>query len=234
MAGVMSTSPDAQLPLRIGLRDTATFENYHPGANAGVLQAVRSGTEPCIYLWGAPGTGKTHLLQAACHQAQAGGETCAYLPGTELPALGPELLDGLEQLALVCLDDVQALAGAALWERALFDLYNRCRDAGTRLMLAGARAPVGLGIRLPDLVSRLGWGPVFQLHSLSDEDKVEALRQRAVARGLELPDEVARYLLQRSARDTHSLFRLLEQLDRASLAAQRKLTIPFVRELIRS
>lgn len=228
----MAAEQSPQLPLRIGLRDGASFENFHAGDNCTAVHAIRSATETCLFLWGAAGTGKTHLLQAACHAANARGEQSAYLPGADLRQLAPSLLDGLEQLALVCIDDIHAVAGAGDWERGLFDLYNRCRDAGTRVLVAAANAPGGLDIALPDLVSRLSWGPVYQLRPLSDGDKLEALRLRAGARGFSLPPEVARYLLHHVARDTKSLFALLEQMDRASLAAQRKLTIPFVRELL--
>ena len=229
----MVSEPGPQLPLRIGLRDSATFDNFLVGDNQAVVHAFQSGQEPYVFAWGVSGTGKTHLLQAACHAADAQGGQSAYLPGSELQSLAPSILEGLEHLALVCLDDIQAVAGDAAWERALFDLYNRCRDAGTRILVAGTNAPGGLGVMLPDLVSRLSWGPVYQMRTLSDDQKLEALRRRACARGFSLPTEVARYLLHHASRDTKSLFLLLERMDRASLAAQRKLTIPFVRDLIR-
>lgn len=228
----MASEPGPQLPLRIGLRDSATFDNFLAGDNQAAVHALQAAVEPCLFLWGGSGTGKTHLLQAACRAADAHGGRSAYLPGGELRLLAPSILEGLEQLALVCLDDVHAVAGAAAWERGVFDLYNRCRDAGTRILVAGAQAPAGLGLALPDLVSRLSWGPVYQLRPLGDEQKLEALRQRARARGFSLPAEVGRYLLHHVSRDTKNLFELLERMDHASLAAQRKLTIPFVRDLI--
>jgi DnaA family protein len=146
--------------------------------------------------------------------------------------LAPELLEGLEQQALIAIDDVQAIAGMPQWEEALFHLYNRVRDYGHRLVVSATVAPAGLTLTLPDLISRLGWGPVFQLATLSDADKRAALQMRARRRGLELGNEVAEYLLRRCPRDMDSLFSLLNQLDRASLVAQRRLTIPFVRELL--
>jgi DnaA family protein len=220
-----------QLPLRIGLRDSATLANFLPGANGAAIAALESGYEPFVYLWGAPGTGKSHLLQGLCQQFAATGGAPVYLPlGDE--QLAPEMCEGLEAMPLVCLDDIQAVAGNREWETALFHLYNRVRDAGGRLLVAADAPPGQLGIDLPDLRSRLGWGPVFHLQPLSDEEKVEALILRARGRGIELAPDVARYLMRRYRRDTHGLFELLEQLDRASLAAQRRLTIPFVRELL--
>lgn len=223
---------NSQLPLHIGLRDSATFANYYPGPNAQLLHCLEQGSEPFVYLWGAAGSGKSHLLQAACHDATEAGVGAVYLPLAELGQLTPELLEGLEQMGLVCIEGVETVATNAEWESALFHLYNRVREHGGRLYVAGDAPPAGLGLDLPDLVSRLSWGPVFQLVPLSDEDKLAALRLRARHRGMALPYEVAAYLLKHASRDLHSLFELLEQLDKASLAAKRKLTIPFVRDLV--
>lgn len=228
----MSPIQHPQLPLNIGLRDSATFSNFLPAANAAASHALQQAEEPFIYLWGASGSGKSHLLQAACHAVTEAGQPAIYIPLGE-PGMAPAMLEGMEQMELVCLDDVDAVVADEEWEQALFHLYNRLRDSGHRLVTAGSSAPASLGVKLPDLVSRLGWGPVFQLQGLSDEEKGEALQQRAANRGMQLPPEVAAYLLQRAPRDTHALFALLDRLDELSLAAQRKLTIPFVRELIR-
>lgn len=224
---------EQQLALRIGLRDSATFANFYAGDNAAVLHALQQGNEPFIYLWGAQGSGRSHLLQAACHTEAGRGGTPVFLPLGELAPAGVGLLEGLEQMSLICLDDVQAIAGDAAWEEGLFHLYNRIREAGGRLLVAADASPVTLGITLADLRSRLGWGPVFQLQGLDDAGKLAALQLRAAARGMVLSDEVGVYLLRRCPRDTQALFELLERLDRASLAAQRRLTIPFVRDLIR-
>ncbi len=221
-----------QLPLGITLSDSATFDNFYAGDNAAALHSVRSGVEPFVYLWGTNGTGRTHLLQAACQGAAAAGATAVYLPLAQHTELSPGLLEGLETTQLVCLDDVHAIAGLDAWELALFHLYNRLRDSESRLLAAADRAPGALPLGLADLRSRLVWGPVFQLHALGDADKLAALQLRARRRGLELPAEVGEYLLRRCPRDTHSLFALLDSLDRAALAAQRRLTIPFVREHI--
>ena len=221
-----------QLPLGIGLKDAATFDNFYTAGNELVLKALRQGTDRMLYLWGPSGCGKSHLLQALCHATAANGQSPLYLPLKELMALAPELLDGLEQQVLIAIDDIQVIAGIPQWEEALFHLYNRVRDHGHRLVVSATVAPAGLALTLPDLASRLGWGPVFQLASLTDTDKQAALQMRARRRGLEMGDEVAEYLLRRCPRDMDSLFSLLNQLDRASLAAQRRLTIPFVREVL--
>lgn len=228
-----------QLPLGVRLRDDATFANYYPGANAAALGYVErlcdadaGWTENLIYLWGNAGVGRSHLLQAACLRFEQLGEPALYLPLGEVVSLGPELLDNLEQYELVCLDDLDAIAGQADWEEALFHLFNRLRDAGRRLLLAAGAPPRELGIQLPDLQSRLSLSLVFQLQELADEDKLRALQLRASRRGLHLTDEVGRFILTRGARSMNALFDLLEQLDQASLQAQRKLTIPFLKETL--
>lgn len=224
--------PEQQLALRIGLRDSATFANFYAGDNAAVLHVLQQADEPFIYLWGTQGSGRSHLLQAACHAETGRGGAPAYLPLGELAPAGVGLLEGLEQMSLICLDDVQAIAGDAAWEEGLFHLYNRIREAGGRLLAAADASPLTLGINLADLRSRLGWGPVFQLQGLDDAGKLAALQLRARARGMALSDEVGSYLLRHSPRDMRALFDLLERLDRASLTAQRRLTIPFIREFL--
>ncbi|MEK7322433.1 MAG: DnaA regulatory inactivator Hda [Pseudomonadota bacterium] len=226
----------AQLPLGVRLRAGAAFANYHSGPNrqalALVQQAVTAGDEPCLYLWGGAGTGKTHLLQAACHVIAARAAPVAYLPFAEAAHFTPALLDGLEQLSWVVLDDLDHIAGDAAWETALFHLYNRVREAGGHLLMAARGNPASLPLSLPDLRSRLAWSLVLQLHELSDDDKAEALRIQARQRGMEMPVEVAVFLLRRCRREMHALFELLELLDHASLAAQRKLTVPFVKSVL--
>ena len=221
-----------QLPLGIGLKDFATFDNFYAVGNELVLQALQQGNDSMIYLWGPRGSGKSHLLQALCHATAAKGLAPVYLPLQELIALSPALLQGLEQQALITSDDIQVIAGITQWEEALFHLYNQVRDGGHRLVVSANVAPAGLALSLPDLASRLAWGPVFQLIPLTDADKRAALQMRARRRGLEMGNDVAEYLLRRCPRDMDSLFSLLNQLDHASLAAQRRLTIPFVRELL--
>ncbi|MEO7558422.1 MAG: DnaA regulatory inactivator Hda [Gammaproteobacteria bacterium] len=225
-----------QLPLSIGLRDGASFANYFAGPNREAVQTlhdIADAKQQFVYIGGAPGTGKTHLLQAACQKIAAAGATPAYLPLSQADEVSPEVLAGLEQLALVCIDDIQAIAARPEWEAALFHLYNRIRETATPLIISGNAAPRALGLKLADLSSRLSWGLVLQLHALNDEEKIAALSLRARGRGIELPDDVARFLLRRCPRDMPGLFELLQRLDLASLAAQRRLTIPFVRDLIK-
>ena len=144
----------------------------------------------------------------------------------------PTILEDLEQLDLICLDDVAAIAGHAVWERGLFDLFNRIRAAGGTLLVAGERRPDQSGFGLPDLVSRLGWGVTYTLKPLADEDVIASLACRAKGRGLELPEDTAQFLLRRFPRDLPTLFALFDTLDTASLIEQRRLTIPFVKAVL--
>ncbi|WP_348814366.1 DnaA regulatory inactivator Hda [Halomonas sp. H10-59] len=231
----MSRAP-AQLPLGVGLRDDATFDNYHPGANATLVECLShqfdDNGEPFLYLWGGDGVGRSHLLQAACHQASARDLRTLYLPLEELGHFPPLMLEDVERLDLVAIDDLDRVVGRKRWEEALFHAFNRLRDSGKRLLIAADRPPRQLDIKLADLASRLTWGMTFHLRQLSDEDRMQALKLRAHLRGMELPEEVARYILHRGARELSELFRSLEVLDNASLSAQRKLTIPFVKKAL--
>lgn len=222
-----------QLTLPVVIRDDARFANYHAGPNEQIVQSLQqqwtTRGEPFIYLWGASGVGCSHLLQAACHYAEGLGHHSVYLPLDELVEMGPGVLESMEQLPLVALDNLQVIAGNEEWEEAIFHLFNRIRDRQSHLLIAANANPQQLGIRLPDLASRLSWGMVYQVVALADEEKVLALLLRAHRRGLNLTDDVARYILTRGPRDSQALFDLLERLDQASLTAQRKLTIPFIK-----
>jgi DnaA regulatory inactivator Hda len=226
-----------QLPLNIHLRDTATFENFYVGKNALVLtylEALLAKTAGYsrAYLFGNPGTGRSHLLQAACHQATVLGYTAVYVPLNDFRDLSPDMLEGLDAVGLVCIDDVQVIAGQASWEEALFHFYNRSEAAQNRFVMTGSTVPDKLGLKLPDLVSRLNACVRFQVQSLNDDEKRAALQQRAKARGLMLSNEVGDFLLHHYSRDMATLFAMLDTLDQASLVAQRKLTIPFIKTIL--
>ena len=220
-----------QLTLGIRLRDDATFNNYFSGQNDQVVHNLQMQEEPYVFLFGADGTGKSHLLQAACHETGKKGLPVVYLPLAE-EGLMPGMLDGLENMSLIALDDIQRIIGNEDWEYALFNLYNRVREKGVSMLVSSAEPLASLNIKLADLKSRLSWGPIFQLSSLSDKEKQHALQQRAKNRGLDLADDVVTYLLKRSSRDMNSLFALFEKLDKASMVEKRKLTIPFIKDYL--
>ncbi|MEA5444782.1 DnaA regulatory inactivator Hda [Gammaproteobacteria bacterium AB-CW1] len=225
-----------QLPLGIELSLETRLDDFLPGPNAEALATANALAEgrwqSNLYLAGASATGKTHLLQGVSHAASAMGRQVAYLPLSRPEMRDPELLAGWAGFDVVCLDDLQSVAGEMAWERALFRLYEDMREAGGQLVFAADEPPASLDLCLPDLASRLAAGPVYRLEPLDDDDLGEALRLRLARRGLSLPDDSARWLMRRVRRDMHSLTRLADRLDHLSLTAQRGLTIPFLRQVL--
>ncbi len=221
-----------QLALGLSLRPSVDFASFIIGRNGEAVSRLRTPLDPFVYLWGESGSGKSHLLQAACLQAHREGRLPAYLPLKAEREIDPEMLDGLEGYALVCLDDLERIAGKSEWERAIFNLFNLLRENGGQLVVAADAPPAGLSIELPDLASRLTWGPCYHLIPLDDSERLELLLASAERRGMSMSAETASFLLQRTPRDIHYLTLLMDRLDSASLAAQRRLTIPFVREVL--
>ena len=223
----------SQLALPLQLADHAVFASFHASGNETLVAALQrlAGGEPGpgCWLWGPPASGKTHLLQAVCDLA---GDRSIYLPLDMLADVGPGILEGMADRALICIDDIDRIAGDSAWETALFSLCNDLLERSGQLVVSAAAAPRESGIRLADLASRLSRLPVFQVRVLDETERAAALQLRASHRGLELPDETAGYLLRRTARDMASLYELLDKLDLAALRAQRRLTVPFVRGVL--
>jgi DnaA family protein len=195
-----------QLPLEISPPAAPSLDNFVAGANAEALAAVRGLAagrlrEAIVYVWGALGSGRTHLLRAAARANPS----------------------------LVAADNVESLDAGA--QQALFNAINEAREGGPGVIASGIAAPAGLALR-EDLRTRLAWGLVYQLHAPSDAEKAAYLRAEAARRGLRLPEEVLAYLLTHLPRDLASLNAVLEALDRYSLASQRPLTLPLVREAL--
>ncbi len=224
-----------QLPLPFAT-DRPGFEAFVPGRNREafeyVLSLARGAPGVSLYLHGPSGTGKSHLLCAACARVIERGGRAAYLALGSLPVGDVARPAWMEGLDLLCIDDVQEVAGRSAWERGVMGLYDGARDAGVALVLAGRGSPGSLGITLPDLGSRLAWGLVYRLEMLDDRDKHEALVLRAKGRGIDLPSEVAEYLLCHHPRGMADLCRLLDRLDDGALVAQRRITVPFVRDVL--
>lgn len=227
-----------QLHLPITFSERLDFSTYVTGANSQItrtLLAIAGGEQKQnIFLWGGSGVGKTHLLQAVCMAAGDLQRTAAYVPLKLLGEIRPEVLLGLEDYDVVCLDDVDCIAGDQTWESAIFNLFNACRENRRPLLMTAAVNPNRIPVQMVDLHTRLGWDLVFQLRSLADGDRLQALVLRARSRGLDVSAEVLQYLLQHVPRDTHTLFGWLQRLDQECLARKRRLTIPFIRELLDS
>lgn len=228
-----------QLTLDVRLQDSASFENFLATGNEEVMQTLQNLVSSnqdsdgfhLMHLWGAPGCGKTHVLQATCHLAQTHHIRFAYFSVKDHSSLAPAVLDGLEDLDMVCLDDIDVIAGQTEWESALFTLCERMKARQGLLIITTVAAPSAMAFHLADLLSRLRAGLIYQMTSLDDDGKYAALRLRAANRGIEITDEVSEYLLRRYPRDMKILFALLDRLDQASLQRKRRVTIPLIREM---
>jgi DnaA family protein len=230
-----------QLPLGVGLRDLATLEAFEPGANGAALAWLETALsrigDPTVggergWFLGPGSSGRSHLLQAACHARRAAGGRAIYLTPDVIREHPEAVLDGLERCDLVALDDLDLLAGNRDAELALFGLWNRLQGQGGLLLMAASAPPQGCDWTLPDLASRLAQAVVFRLRPLDDEGRLQALLRRSRIRGIDLDERTARFILARFPRDPAALFALLDDLDEASLSARRRVTIPFVKALI--
>ncbi|MCJ8295587.1 MAG: DnaA regulatory inactivator Hda [Colwellia sp.] len=228
----------AQLTLQVQLPDDETFGSFKSDANLGIVSQLKSYIDQkqdsphSFYMFGLSSVGKSHLLHASSTYAAQVGKSSVCLSCAELKHLPVEVLDGLEQIDLICLDDIHLIAGDERWQQAIFDLYNRVFEQNNYLLISGDESVQQLGISLPDLVSRLSWGLTEQVKPLEDEEKIIAIQHRATQRGLFLSDEVVKFLLNRLSRDMGSLITSLDVLDKASIQEQRKITIPFIKEVL--
>lgn len=226
-----------QLTLKLWRERTASFSAYEPGPNA---QALRCLAQPLseyspahVYLWGARGVGKTHLLLGACEAHTAAGAQAVYLDLAACAASpGPGVLTGLERADLVCLDNLEAVATSGPWAHALFSLYERIGGQRTRLVFAADSAPAQVRSALPDLASRLARAVVFRLLPLPDEALPAALMRRAASRGFDLPEAGARFLVSRLPRRMDALCAAVDALDVHTLATHKKASIPAIKEIL--
>lgn len=225
-----------QLPLSLKLRDDTLFDNFYVGNNKQLIDTLKLFTskksEQFIYCYGEEGVGRSHLLQACCHAASEKNHSIFYLPLKNVEEFLPVVFEDLENQQIVCIDDVDAIVGKHEWEEALFYFYNRARENNVLLLVSAQKPPQQLQCILPDLQSRLSWGLTLEIKNLTDTEKMQALQMRAALRGLHLSEEVSHYLMHHYSRNMRDLFFVLEKLDQASLAAKRRLTIPFVKSIL--
>lgn len=225
-----------QISLDVQLADYAVFDTWLAGDNASLVHALQQvatvQTFTLCWLWGAAESGKTHLLQACVNQAHRHAFRTAYLqvgPGSELE---PAMVENMGDLDVICIDEIDTVAGHAEWEQAMFGLFEGVRQHGSRLVMAAEKPPLHCAFSLPDLISRFSSGATFRVRPLSDDDKIKAMQLRARWLGLDLPDEAAHFLFSRVARGNRYLFDMLERLDKKALTEQKRLTIPFIRSFL--
>lgn len=227
-----------QFPLDLRWLPHQRLDAFWPGGNVaalrGITDAAEGTSDAWLYLHGTPGTGKSHLLIGACRAVIESKLSARYVALGQFAQPRGDAITAIDAGGLLAVDDVQAVAGDQSAERALFDLYNRGRAAGARMLFAANAAPIDLGIRLPDLVSRLAMCTQFALRPLDEAGRRAMLRLLAGRLGLRLDDDVLDWWFARQSRDPGSLVALLQKIDRASLAAQRRITIPFLRELLQA
>ena len=225
-----------QMPLDVQLDDFAVFATWLTGPNGSLVHVLRelstSADHAVCWIHGGAETGKSHLLQACVAEADRCRYRATYLPLGSDHSLVPAMVQDMAALDLICIDEIDAVAGDSDWEQALFNLFEGIRENGSRLVMAAEHAPAHCSFDLPDLVSRFSSGATFRLQPLSDADKIAAMQLRAEWRGIEMPDDVAHFLFRRVARGNRQLFALLERLDRQALTEQKRLTIPFVRAFL--
>ena len=225
-----------QLPLALRYPPDQRFDTWLDASPTGIVARLRvlatGATDDPLYLQGGNGSGKTHLLLASCAEAEAAGRPAHYLSMARIRGHAREAFEGLEQAGLVALDGLEAIAGLRDDEVALFDLHNRLRDAGAGLLYAARQTPAALLLALPDLRSRLAQCTLIALPALDDDGRARVLRRRAASRGLAFDEAALDWLLTRCSRDLSDLAALFERLDHASLAAQRRITVPFLRQVL--
>ena len=225
-----------QIPLPLEPRRACRFDNYVAGPNDAVVAAIRDAAkadESCLLLRGPASSGKTHLLTALCHATREGGREAFYAGLGRMPGNAHSTLEGLEDYDVVCVDDLQSLAGHDAWEKALFRLFNDIRDAGGTLVVATDTPLSKLGLQLPDLRSRLASGLRLKLQPLDEASKLEVMHRYASSLGIELPADVATYLLRRGRRGIDSLLATIDSLREVAFKDKRRITVPLAREVMR-
>jgi len=233
-----SSKEPIQFPLQFCFSSDTSFDNFivsnkPNSASAEAVEALKNNEYKLVFIWGNSTVGKTHLLQAIFNHYIEKQLPSYFLPFQHIDSFEIDMLENLEYQSLLCIDDIHLIAGHENWEHALFHLFNRFTESGNRLVFSANANAENIPFVLPDLKSRLQWGLTYQLQSLDDDEKILALIKRAEEKQLALSKELASYLLRRVSRDMGELIELLEKLDYASLAEQRKLTIPFVKHFLK-
>jgi len=225
-----------QLPILFEFQTNLTFASFFPGDNAEVVAQLMAmagdGSEQQLYIWGEKGSGKSHLIQACCQQAKTAGKDPFFLTLDANGLPSTKILEGLEHVELVCFDGIQNIAGHREWEHALFAFYNHHRQNNHKLLLAADCPPKFLPFGLSDLKTRMAWGLTLKIQPLQDGAVIEALSYKARYLGFDIPPNVGQFLLNHYVHDLPSLWLLLEKIDKATLAAKRKLTIPFLKQIL--
>ena len=225
-----------QLAFPLSISDKASFDNYLPGQNGELVDAikvaVRGLESKLLYFYGPQNSGKSHLMFAALRLAKEEQLNTVYLSLSD-EYVTAEMLSAVEVSSVVFIDNADAWAGDKAKERALFTLFEQIKHAGGQLIISASQLSDAAGFIIPDLVSRLSSGLIYVVVALTEVQQFEALKMRASHRGLSISEDAMKYLVTRMTRDTGKIFELLEQIDHVSLAEQRRVTIPFLNRLLK-
>lgn len=210
-----------------------TFESFFVGQNSALIDALNAQDQKLIWITAETGNGKTHLLSSLCNQYDIDKKRIQYLSMNDSDDYSPEIIEGLEGLDLIAIDDIDCVIGQYTWEEKLMVLYESILNSNTRLIMASKKTPKGLNFQIPDLASRFSLGLLFKINPLDDDELVVAIQYHANARGFDLPDDSAQFIMKRTARSVTSLMDILDILEYESLSSQRKLTIPFIKSVLK-
>lgn len=229
-------SDTRQLVLDFGAPAEGRFDDFWVADNAQLvarLTGMAMRPAPAfLVMWGEARAGKSHLAHALCEAYSQQQRSAILVDGQQRVNLHPAMLEGLADVDLVVVDDIDSFAGDAAWEEALFHLYNQIQQTGSSWVVTMQVAPLHSEFRLADLKSRLCACETYRVHALQDNDKRQWMRQLAHRRGFELEPEWCDYILNRSARDLPALTQVINMLDAASLSAQRTVTLPFIKQVM--
>ena len=221
-----------QIPLDVSLSEYMTFETFYLGPNKSVVDSLRDEKNQLIWLAGLEGFGKTHLLHAFLNSHEHENKKVLYLPMSESQDFTPDILDNLAQYDLVAIDDIENIIGDMTWEEQLLKFYEDSYSTRNKILITANDTPKGLNFLLPDLSSRFNLALIERLRPMNEEEMIKAILIHSKARGFDLPEDSAKYLINRVPRDVSVLVDMIKLLDYESLSMQRKLTIPFIKTVL--
>ena len=221
-----------QIPLDVSLSEYMTFETFYLGPNKSVVDSLRDEKNQLIWLAGLEGFGKTHLLHAFLNSHEHENKKVLYLPMSESQDFTPDILDNLAQYDLVAIDDIENIIGDMTWEEQLLKFYEDSYSTRNKILITANDTPKGLNFLLPDLSSRFNLALIERLRPMNEDEMIKAILIHSKARGFDLPEDSAKYLINRVPRDVSVLVDMIKLLDYESLSMQRKLTIPFIKTVL--
>ena len=221
-----------QIPLDVSLSEYMTFETFYLGPNKSVVDSLRDEKNQLIWLAGLEGFGKTHLLHAFLNSHEHENKKVLYLPMSESQDFTPDILDNLAQYDLVAIDDIENIIGDMTWEEQLLKFYEDSYSTRNKILITANDTPKGLNFLLPDLSSRFNLALIERLRPMNEDEMIKAILIHSKARGFDLPEDSAKYLINRVPRDVSVLIDMINLLDYESLSMQRKLTIPFIKTVL--